>query len=153
MPVGHRRGRPNQGSIHSLHEQHGDPKRTPHGDKDTAQVLQYALNKERGQENQRAIAGRLRAINTIDHQIAHINPNQFPQQRRTQPHNIRNPTNQQRRPQQQRNQGQHNPCDDAEPHSHSNTSRSAPPRRLSATIANEWAILQKSAGPLDPLGT
>ena len=35
MPVGHRRRRPNQGSIHSLHEQHGDPKRTPHGDKDT----------------------------------------------------------------------------------------------------------------------
>ena len=75
-----------------------------------AQVLQYALNKERGQENQRAIAGRLRATNIIDNQIAHNNPNQFPQQRRTQPHNIRNTTNQQRRPQQQRNQGQHNPC-------------------------------------------
>ena len=43
--------------------------------------------------------------------------------------------------------------DDAEPNSHSNTSRSAPPKRLSATIANEWVILQKSAGPLDPLGT
>ena len=75
-----------------------------------AQVLQYALNKERGQENQRAIAGRLRAKNITDNQIAHFNPNQFPQQRRTQPHNIRNTTNQQRRPQQQRNQGQHNPC-------------------------------------------
>ena len=70
-----------------------------------AQVLQYALNKERGQENQRAIAGRLRATNIMDNQIAHIDHNQYPQQRRTQPQNIRNTTNQQRRPQQQRNQG------------------------------------------------
>ena len=75
-----------------------------------AQVLQYALNKERGQENQRAIAGRLRATNIMDNQIAHIGPNQYPQQRRTQPQNIRNTTNQQRRPQQQRNQGQTNAC-------------------------------------------
>ena len=44
-------------------------------------------------------------------------------------------------------------ADDGEANSHSNTSRSAPPKRLSATIANEWAILQKSAAPLDPLGT
>ena len=75
-----------------------------------AQVLQYALNKERGQENQRAIAGRLRATNIMDNQIAHIGPNQYPQQRRTQPQDIRKTTNQQRRLQQQKNQGQSNPC-------------------------------------------
>ena len=118
-----------------------------------AQVLQYALNKERGQENQRAIAGRLRATNVMDNQIAHIGPNQYPQQRRTQPQNIRNTTNQQRRPQQQKTKDNTIHADDVEPHSHSNTFRSAPPKRLSATIANEWAILQKSAVPLDPLGT
>ena len=75
-----------------------------------AQVLQYALNKERGQENQRAIAGRLRATNILDNQIAHIGSNQYSQQRRPQPQNSRSTTQQQRRPQQQRNQGQSNPC-------------------------------------------
>ena len=75
-----------------------------------AQVLQYALNKERGQENQRAIAGRLRATNILDNQIAHIGSSQFPQQRRRQPQNTRNTTQQHRQPQQQRNQGQPNPC-------------------------------------------
>ena len=112
-----------------------------------AQVLQYALNKERGQENQRAIAGRLRATNIMDNQIAHIGPNQYPQQRRTQPQNIRNTTNQ------QRSQGQHNPCRRCGASFSLEHLQSAPPKRLSATIANEWAILQKFAAPLDPLGT
>ena len=38
-----------------------------------AQILQYALNKEKGQENQQTTAGRLRGTTPLDNQEAHVN--------------------------------------------------------------------------------
>ena len=77
-----------------------------------AQVLQYALNKERGQENQRPIAGRLRANYPKESQIAHVDTSRQTQQyRRPQAQQYRQPMQQQqRRSPQQRSPGQSNPC-------------------------------------------
>ena len=112
-----------------------------------AQVLHYALNKERGHENQRAIAGRLRETNIMDHQIAHIGSNQQPQQqRRPQAQYPRIAIQQQqRRPQQQKIKDNLTHVDYAEPRSHWNIFKSAPPKRHSAKIANEQVTLPKYA--------